>query len=966
MRKAFTRTIIAALVACLLLPLSLLPLPASASPVGEAIKTAADFYSMSQDGSYYLDGDITLSLSYPRIFSGSLDGNGHTLTLSGGRAAFASLEGATVSNILLRSSYSSAVSTDIAALAMKGNGSFENVSAEVELEILDSANSFKNALGGLIAEVNGASVFENCSVSGRLRVSASPANGTGIATAVGAIAARVSNAGEVVFRSCVNGASVESEQTQMSVGGIVGIVRKDSQVIFENCVNNREITAKGGNHSGGGGICGTADGTHTPSASVSFIDCVNIGDVSENTDLSLRGNLHIGGILGRAYGMANLNFDGCFNSGRILSGGVGWASSGGIAGGIMTYGFAWSGTHGGEVGVNNCANVGSISGGNFSGGIIGGALQFNTDECMLSVERSANYGDVSGSNSGGIIGHCGESGFNGLLVKECYNGGCISASNSCAGIVGSVNTASDGDEYAISKDKGRIIDGCINSGGMRDAVMSSGILGEVTTQRVTLRSCVNTAKGSEMLCAISAANAKNITATGNFYLDEGRTQSYGIATSESYLREKESALLEKIPADTSELVRLLGYVGEYTADGYSHGWEELLKAREDAEALAYGICSLEEAESALAALWQSLEGLEFTQETDNSSLLALIESAQDCMERRDEYTSPSFEKFENAYLDAIYGRYSADAQYLEGLRASLSDAMALLERKGDVEPLYAELIKYVDYRQEEFTSCGWGDFHAALSAALLLIDCGEPSEKAISSAIAELSAAAARLEIRADAGVLLEKLDGLLAKYPPDSYTSSSYKAFSDALAELREAAIGNDLSQDSIDEMLASADELAGKLEERGDASELDAYIAPLGAYKQSDFQPEGWAALVSALERIEEARADADDLSKGEVEALTEELLTAIDALEPVADKDGGSASDGDSTDAPDVKPSDGPTETPGERPSESAENTETPEKSPDGATDGKGCGGSVGINALALCLALLASLGMRLKRD
>ena len=164
--------------------------------------------------------------------------------------------------------------------------------------------------------------------------------------------------------------------------------------------------------------------------------------------------------------MSILNIDKCLNAGEVVSLGGGWASAGGIAGGIMTYGFSWVGTHDGTVRVTNCVNRGTIRNGVFTGGIIGGALQFNTNGSSLTVDKCANYGDLWGRDIvGGIIGECGEDAFNGLSITNCYNGGDITATgNRAAGILGMLKPKDGQSSNTITEKLPRLIEFCVNAG----------------------------------------------------------------------------------------------------------------------------------------------------------------------------------------------------------------------------------------------------------------------------------------------------------------------------------------------------------------------------------------------------------------------------------------------------------------------------------------------------------------------
>ena len=86
------------------LVLALFPLGVfAAEPEGTPIGTAAELMAMEPDGTYYLSADVTVTgeWQYPE-FKGTLDGNGHTISLDGATLSgglFAILNGATVKNL---------------------------------------------------------------------------------------------------------------------------------------------------------------------------------------------------------------------------------------------------------------------------------------------------------------------------------------------------------------------------------------------------------------------------------------------------------------------------------------------------------------------------------------------------------------------------------------------------------------------------------------------------------------------------------------------------------------------------------------------------------------------------------------------------------------------------------------------------------------------------------------------------
>ena len=877
------KTVSALIILSMLASAVLLVIPIGALPEGKPISTPSEFYAMQSGGVYYLANDIYITSAYPMAFSGVLDGNGHTVYSSSPRAIFGSVAGGTLRNIKVVASYQSAESRDLAALAMSGYGNFENISATVDFEILPSAARFDHTIGGIVGEIKGASVFKSCSVDGSIRMGVMSEVGSGIETSVGGIVGRVTNAGAVRFTDCVSDADIESGQQQMSVGGIVGITRLDSQVLFDGCVNNGDISATRGRHSGTAGICGIADGTHTPSASVRFVGCSNTGNIRDDGEKMGGSGNNVGGILGRGYGIARADFESCLNAGELRSAVGGWSSVGGIIGGIMTYGFAWSGTHAGLVSISDCANIGKVESGNFNGGIIGGALQFNTDGCMVKVERSANYGDINGEYAGGIIGHCGESGFNGLLVKDCYNSGDIDGSGLSAGIVASVDTEQGGGEYAITVDGGRAIEGCINSGGSPAVSGFSGIISSVEKQTVSVSGCINLFESDQPFYAISGEQSARIRASGNYYTDDAVKHPYGSVMSESIARAKEGRLLETLPADTTEIIKWLLATEDHTAAGYSEGWEAFVAARKSAEDIAYKVCSYSEAEKAEKALLDALEGLRLEDGISNAELLTALDEAQRYLSGKSEYTPESWERFERAYERASFCIYSADIETINAVSSELTLAIRSLKIRATYSELRSVIARYVDYRREEFTSFGWAEFRDAFVKALELQDNENASADEVSAAIARLEKAAEVIRRKEEAFVVINKLKETLEEHPSDDYTVSSYAVFKELLAPIYEAAELNDCSSEEIDGLLLDIDEALEVLVERGDLSAVDRLLAPTGAYKQEDFIPDGWAKLIGVVEKINAAREkeSAAELTAREAEKLTSELSAALRGL-------------------------------------------------------------------------------------
>ncbi|MDY6096486.1 MAG: hypothetical protein SPI98_00505, partial [Oscillospiraceae bacterium] len=163
------------------LAFSLLPTAAWAAGTPQKITTTTEFADMEQAGNYILMADITIEAPYgsqTKKFTGTFDGNGHTITLNIGtdaapasatyQAAFAYCNNATISNLTVAGNMyvSMAYAAGIAAKA--DNSTFQNCGANVT--IVSKGSNLKQ-LGGIVGEVNNCQIkncWSTCSITGSI------------------------------------------------------------------------------------------------------------------------------------------------------------------------------------------------------------------------------------------------------------------------------------------------------------------------------------------------------------------------------------------------------------------------------------------------------------------------------------------------------------------------------------------------------------------------------------------------------------------------------------------------------------------------------------------------------------------------------------------------------------------------------------------------------------------------------
>ena len=222
------------------------------------------------------------------------------------------------------------------------------------------------------------------------------------------------------------------------VGGLVGRYDSTSALTLSNITNANTITATG-NYVGG------FFGWINTSAAVNLTNLTNTGAVA--------GNDHVGGIAGQTSGSGTLS--GLVNSSAItganyvggLFGELGTGFTGTLT--ASTNNATVSGTAnyiGGVVGIHhkgtiqNCVNKGAVNGVSNIGGITGRSAT-NISNTAITVRYCMNNGTITASNgyAGGVIGYY-SPGSASLSATYLYNFGSVSGST-YGGIIG-INTTS--------------------------------------------------------------------------------------------------------------------------------------------------------------------------------------------------------------------------------------------------------------------------------------------------------------------------------------------------------------------------------------------------------------------------------------------------------------------------------------------------------------------------------------------
>lgn len=332
-----------------------------------AIATAEEFAAMEAGKYYYLTADITVAATYETDFTGTFDGNGHTVTTS--VALFKTLKGATVKNLTLNGEVTAAADDNRAAVLAK------NASKVTIENVVNNANLNASCKGGYV---------------GGFIAQGSTGDGT------------AKTHEKSYFTNCVNNGNITyvyedaANQDTPRVAGIIGNVAKYQHGVYTNCVNNGNISVTGAGLKGAPYVAGIAGS----SFGGDFVNCVN------NGDLYCTASAHMGGILGRGTPSAQ-NTDqsstatGCVNTGNLTIDG-GAAVTGGTVGGIF-----------GHCGVDpkktstyavytteKCVNLGTLtSSGTQVGGMIGYVWGSDSDTkwSYPVIKNCINLGKIVGT-----------------------------------------------------------------------------------------------------------------------------------------------------------------------------------------------------------------------------------------------------------------------------------------------------------------------------------------------------------------------------------------------------------------------------------------------------------------------------------------------------------------------------------------------------------------------------------------
>ena len=331
-----------------------------------AIATAEEFAAMEAGKYYYLTADITVAATYETDFTGTFDGNGHTVTTS--VALFKTLKGATVKNLTLNGEVTAAADDNRAAVLAK------NASKVTIENVVNNANLNASCKGGYV----GGFIAQGSTGGGTAKTHE-----------------------KSYFTNCVNNGNITyvyedaANQDTPRVAGIIGNVAKYQHGVYTNCVNNGKVSVTGAGLKGAPYVAGIAGS----SFGGDFVNCVN------NGDLYCTAGAHMGGILGRGTPSSqdtnqSSTATGCVNNGNLTIATDPAITSGSLGGIFGHCGVTMKKTANAIYTVEKCVNTGTLT---CSGSQVGGMIGYvwgSDSETTWSypvIKNSINLGKIVGT-----------------------------------------------------------------------------------------------------------------------------------------------------------------------------------------------------------------------------------------------------------------------------------------------------------------------------------------------------------------------------------------------------------------------------------------------------------------------------------------------------------------------------------------------------------------------------------------
>lgn len=380
----------------------------------EMFTAASSLFSLSNK-EFQLDEDISIGTRTSTL-SATLNGNGHTITLTNNISLFETIDGGKVRNLTVAGNITSPTCSNYKygaiACLVSNSAQLDNCVNKADIICIQgSPTGYSSIVGGICGQLNTSSIT-NCRNEGTITSDARYTGGVA-GYCNGALSTEGCSNNNNIAVSIV---STDNTSNTIYVGGIFGQLTiynsTGSTHMAENCHNSGSITIS---ESGSNTLlCGGCFGLLSSSADYSMVNCSNTGNITYTT--AAVGACFFGGLVGSDRQTANSTMINCFNEGSVST------VSGVNAGGLLGRNY--------RMNIINCYAFCNIEAKTAAGLVANGLEMFVNTQ----ISNCYYYGTISATTAYGIAGLSNNSGNTTYRMEldHCYYPGNIS--NICGSI----------------------------------------------------------------------------------------------------------------------------------------------------------------------------------------------------------------------------------------------------------------------------------------------------------------------------------------------------------------------------------------------------------------------------------------------------------------------------------------------------------------------------------------------------
>lgn len=284
---------------------------------------------------------------------------------------------------------------------------------------------------------------------------------------------------------------------------------------------------------------------------------------------------------------------------------------------------------------------------------------------------------------------------------------------------------------------------------------------------------------------------------------------------------------------------------------------------------------------------------------------------------KDDYTEESYNALEKVLVEAkkLVTNKDATEDAVNTMIESLRQAKAGLVTKASMSK--QELRNYIDSNNLKnldtsiYLTSTVKPFKDALNNAENILNKEDATVTEVEDAYKALQDARKNLVLKA-ADTEIKALENRMASYKEEDYTASSWKDFVLVLNEIKEELKAEHTSAE-IETLTNKLEEASKKLVTRGHTAELELLLDQAKKTDSKLYTEKSYKNLLDVIEATEKALENKNELTQEEVDALTEDLRKAMEALEKlpvitpsIPEEKPTTPSKPEETTKPEVKPS------------------------------------------------------------